>query len=309
MELTCNLSPLVFCELYDLLGGLKEHKETVSDRLAEVELDLDWLDEAARRYREAWSEDSSAAEGPGALRALTPEHAVLASWIMAPLATLTPSDEFSANLRFRVQQQFLAAFPDATSLPPSVKPVVPAWSLALVAGGLDAEFPAVPSWPPADASVAAAYRGLLNHLLHIEQVSTPWPEMLGTSVLWRSTGLAEGMVPEAPNAPEAVLQVALTLQSLVRSAVVSGVTRHLSLLVERRNVLSHVAPMPHKPTFVDVHDSADEWSKLRPFVAGLTYFMCSKISEDLTTSASKVVHAGYWDAIQYELYAFGSTGD
>src|SRR5207247_7688684 len=47
VELKCELSPVVFSELYRLLATDRTLEETLTERLGQIELDLDWLSEAA----------------------------------------------------------------------------------------------------------------------------------------------------------------------------------------------------------------------------------------------------------------------
>src|ERR1700742_3064297 len=108
MDLKCELSPLVFAELYRSLGADNGRAEALEERLGQLGLDHQWLADAAELYEAKWVSLLSRATGPGDLVALTADHALLASWILAGLRQSGSSYEFGNELRQRVTERAFA---------------------------------------------------------------------------------------------------------------------------------------------------------------------------------------------------------
>ncbi|MBM7510288.1 hypothetical protein JOE61_004102 [Nocardioides salarius] len=305
MGLSCELSPLVFAELYRKLASEGSCAELLEERLAEVGWELSWLDEAAQRYEATWQGSLKVAAGPGDLVAVGAEHAVLASWVLAALRGSGSSYDFGDELRVAVTTRALAEIPSAPmELPNQWKPVVVGWTLGMVVGAVDQNLPVAPARLPTDDNVRAAYEGLVEHVLHLNDVPAPWPEMAGTSTFWRGTGLAEGMQPEAADGQQAITQLVIEVRRIVPEHMGRQIGQHFTQFAERRNTLSHVADKPGKPRFVDVKEQARDWSQIRLTIMGITQFLCSQIALELTESAGRVVREGTWDDLKWELIAF-----
>lgn len=305
MGLSCELSPLVFAELYRMLVADRPRAELLEERLDEVGLELSWLEEAADRYDKTWRGSLRMAAGVQELSALSPEHSLLASWVLAPLRASGSSYEFGDVLRTAVTQRALAEIPSAPStLPDRWKPVVDGWTLGMVVGEVDQNLPVAPAMLPSDPNVRAAYEGLVEHVLHLGSLASPWPEMVGTSTFWRGTGLAEGMQPEASSGQQAVNQLVIAVRRILPEHLARQVGQHFLQFAERRNSLSHVANMPGRPRFVDVKEEARDWSQIRLTVLGITQFLCNQIAEELTDSASRAIREGTWSDIRWELVGF-----
>ncbi|HZD66012.1 MAG TPA: hypothetical protein VE152_07930 [Acidimicrobiales bacterium] len=54
MELTCDLSPLAYAEMYKLVRHDRDLQVRVHDRLEELGRSADWLDEIVERYELQW---------------------------------------------------------------------------------------------------------------------------------------------------------------------------------------------------------------------------------------------------------------
>lgn len=305
MELSCELSPLVFAELYRKLGADRSWAELLEDRLAEVGWELSWLAEAAERYEATWQGNRKMATAADDLVALPADHAVLASWVMAPLRGRRSSYDFGYALRKAVTHRAFAEIPSAPAeLPSPWKPVVFGWTLGMVAGSVDQDLPVAPAMLPRDDNVRAAYEGLVEHVLHLSDLEVPWPEMVGTSTFWRGTGLAEGMQPEAANGQAAITQMVIEVRRILPEHMGQQIGQHFSQFAEQRNTLSHVADMPGRPRFVDVKEQARDWHQVRMTIMGITQFLCSQIALELTESASRAVREGTWDELKWELVGF-----
>jgi hypothetical protein len=303
--LTCELSPLVFAELYRMLAADSGRSELLEERLSEVRLELPWLGEAAEQYEATWQGQRRMATGLDDLIALTPEHSLLASWVLASLRGSGSSYEFGEDLRTAVTGRFLAEIEGApVEVPSRWKPVVFGWTLGMVIGAIDQSLPVAPSMLPADDSVRAAYEGLVEHVVHLGTMQTPWPEMIGTSTFWRGTGLAEGLQPEARDGQDAITQLVIEVRRILPEHMGKLIGQHFTQFAERRNTLSHVADMPGRPRFVEVKEHAREWSQVRLTIMGITQFLCSQIALELKESASRAIREETWDELVWELIAF-----
>lgn len=302
MGLEALLSPLVFSELYRSLDRAERLREHLEDRLSEIGLDHAWLAEAAGMYEAKWASDRGAFAATDDNHALSNEHALLASWLLAPLQYRELSADFDAQLKRVVTQRALAELDgDVTLLPSAFKPAVSSWQLGMVLGKLDPGLPLALAHLPRDKNVSAAYKGLVEHVLHLEKQNEPWPEILGTSTLWRGTGLAEGMRPDADDAQDAVKQLLVESRRTLPEHMADRLARHFSPITEQRNVLSHVADSPGKRKFHELTAVADDWTKVRMTVFGITHFVCSLAATELTTESAGSIHENSWQNAAYEI--------
>jgi hypothetical protein len=307
VELKCELSPLVFAVLYRTLADHKDttRQDLLAGRLAEVEWEHGWLAEAADRYEKTWHGQLKQATNPNGLTGLSGENALLASWVLAALRTTGASYEFGEKLRAGVTARALKEIPTAPAdLPSQWCPEVMGWTLCMVVGAVDRNLPVAPASLPADLNVSAAYRGLVEHVLHLGITPTPWPEILGTSTYWRGTGLAEGLKPEARDGRDAIKQLIFECRYAVPDYLGRRLSRHFEHFAETRNTLSHVADMPGRPRFVDVNEGARDWSEIRLTILGLTQFLGLQVSAELLGPAGRIIRPATWDDLQWELSAY-----
>lgn len=305
MELKCELSPLVFAELYRMLATDTDRAEVLDARLGQIGLEHEWLEETAQMYETKWNSLLTVATTIDDYPAHGCDHSVFASWILAALRQTGSSYDFGSELRQRVTERALTALdPRPPDLPSQWCPVVFGWTLGMVLGTKDRELPIAPAYLPRDVNVRAAYMGLVEHVLHLEDVPSPWPEMLGTSTFWRGTGLAEGLRPDAANGAEAIRDLIIEVRHATPDHLGGQIGRHFEPFAERRNTLSHVADVPNKPRFIDVKDLARDWAEIRLTIAGITYFLCLEISGELTDAAERVVRPETWDELKWEVMVF-----
>ena len=157
---------------------------------------------------------------------------------------------------------------------------------------------------PADPNVALAYQGMTEHVVTLFNHPQPWPEMMGTATLWRTSGLAEGLRPEAGKPADAIGQLMAELKPLMAPYTWADLNKHWRDFIEKRNALTHVGAIAGRQRFADCADSATDWEKVRPTVLGLTHFICQQVSRELEESDMGVVHAGIWDTMQWDLYVY-----
>jgi hypothetical protein len=307
VELRCELSPLVFTVLYRTLADGKDrtHRGLLADRIAEVDWDSEWFAEAAERYEKTWQGQLKQARTQDDLPGLNDENALLASWILAALRTTGASYNFGEKLRKDVTERALREIPEAPrALPSQWCPEVAGWTLCMVVGAVDRNLPLAPATLPTDPNVRAAYEGLVEHVLHLGETPTPWPEMLGTSTYWRGTGLAEGLKPEARDGQEAIKQLIVECRYAVPDYLGRRLSQHFEHFTQKRNALSHVADLAGCPRFVDVMEGARDWNQIHLTVLGITQFLGLQVSAELAGAASRVVRPGTWDDLQWELSTY-----
>ncbi|MEU8803230.1 hypothetical protein [Spirillospora sp. NPDC048819] len=305
MELTCELSPLVFAELYRMLAADNERAELLEDRLTQIGRERSWLSEVADRYETTWQGNRKIATCIDDLVAVGADHSLLASWVLAVFQGSGSSYDFGEDLRKAVTTRLFAEVPNVPAdIPDRWKPVVVGWTLGMVVGSVDQNLPVAPAMAPTDENVRAAYEGLVEHVLHLGNLDPPWPEMVGTSTFWRGTGLAEAMQPEAPDGQTAVTQMVIEVRRILPDHMGKIIGQHFSQFVERRNTLSHVASMPNRPPFIDVKEQARTWDQVRLTIMGITQFLCSQIALALKESASRAVREETWDELVWELVMF-----
>ena len=296
--MTCELSPLVYAELYALLLNKTVWADTVEERLAEGGLDLDWLRDVSEAYRVFWLSVSS--ERPA--RLISDEHAHLASWILAALILKEPSDSFSDELRQRVLARYSADTGEEIGIPPEgVGVVVVAWTLTKVVGSFDMFLPVIPAVQPADGDIAAAYDGLVEHVGSLPG-PTPWPEMLGSSTHWRSAGIAESLSARAdPNLGAAIGQLVAEARPHMPDQKHRAMANHWNdrNFVARRNVLTHVKS--DGSAFVDAAVKVSDHQEVRPTVAGVTQFVCQRIAAELADPGNLPPWGTKWPGMQYEI--------
>jgi hypothetical protein len=303
-ELSCKLSALVFAEVYRLLGTAAVYQENLDDRLMQLGYDRGWLEEASEAYDSKWQSDAAYINPEVAEDfALPVEHALLATWLLASLRNTGDSYDFSANVREAVQRRMDR---EAQSLigmrPPSLSPIIRGWALGRVDGALDPLLPMVPAAYPSDPHIAAAYLGLVEHLLHLESFDTQWPELAGTALLVRTGGLAEALRPPPPPPPHRGLSHSIDL-------LMSEARRHMPpqlwerlrrnwvRWVDWRNVLTHV--LPGEGTGYTFSESAEllrTWERIELTVLGITQFICQEISQELLDSIPPALRTNPWES-------------
>lgn len=275
MELNCGLSPLVYAELYKFVRSDRDLLRRTNERLAELGREPDWLDLAVERYDAIWNWE----EQFGDVSNTQPGErldAELATWLIAPLRATGPSDDFSKELSSRVRQRVRGRFPSG-ALPEWFEVSVIGWTLGRVCGRIDRNTPVVPGDWPTDPDVAAAYRGLLEHVRDLPEHS-PWPEMRGSSIVIRIAGLAEGLYPRH--------NLCATLNKLTNDIVFPrALAARLNVgwedFVRIRNGCAHVRREGGGYGLAELVGRFCDSDAVRDFVQAATYFVCSSVSESL----------------------------
>jgi hypothetical protein len=305
MELKCELSPLVFAELYRMLAADSDRADVLYERLGQIGLEYQWLEEAAELYEGKWNSLLAVATSIGDYVAHGADHSVLASWVLAGLRQTGSSYDFGSELRQRVTERALSELdPRPVDLPSQCRPVVIGWTLGMVLGDLDQQLPVAPAFLPADVNVRAAYEGFVEHVLHLQRSDPPWPEMMGTATFWRGTGLAEGLRPDAENGAAAIRNLIIEVRHAAPDHLGREIGRHFEPFADQRNTLSHIADKPGKPRFIDVKELARDWDQIRLTVSGVTYFLCAEVAGELTESAARVVRPETWDELKWEVRVY-----
>jgi hypothetical protein len=281
-ELSCGLSPLVYAELYRLLATTPALEDSLSFRLEEIDYRFEWLEEAGDTYRAKWEYDLRYADADsiGDVVLQQPDHALLATWILAGVRNTGPCYDFSSNLASRVLE---SATNDVTGLsfplPPSLSPTVIGWTLGKLIGreGL----PAVPAQLPDDDNVRAAFVGFVEHVLLLQTMPEPWPEMMCMAAYWRGYGLAEGMLPGLGSGGPALDQLLREAQLSMERPQYSQLHRHFQHFNRCRQAVSHIADDPSRPSYLEVVETIKDWGDLRMTVQGMTQFVCQEVSKRL----------------------------
>lgn len=195
MGVKCELSPLVFRELYGLLPRNGEEAGSLLDRLRQIERDLEWLDEAVEDYGRKWAQHRELIRSGATPPPLAEDHALLASWLLAALLPFGSSHDLSSDLSSAVTARVAEESPELLNARPrELSPAVIGWTLGLVVpNDLDPALPVVPATALNDRHTAAAYAGLVEHVTHLGRVGEPWPEMVSTSIVLRGAGMVEAL--------------------------------------------------------------------------------------------------------------------
>lgn len=290
-------------QLYRLLASDEQHGEVLDSRLEQVGLSHSWLNEAADTYEAKWTADLTYAT-PGEIKsyALTPEHSILATWVLASLRNTGHSHDLSSDLTGQVLQRALSDLPELNlPLPPVSSPVILGWTLGSVVGIGGLDLPVVPAALPEDINARAAFAGLVEHVLRLQVMPDPWPEIMCTSTYWRGYGIAEGLRPEFESGGLALRQLLGESQRLVPYSIQTELNRHFSPFSARRNALSHVADSQGRPRFIDVVDLVRDWQQLRPTILGLTLFVCQEVSKEVLEERPVAVRPGVWENLIHEI--------
>lgn len=302
-QLVCSFSPLVFAELYRLLDTREDLTDRLADQLDSINLSYAWLEEAAEAYATKWKHDVDYLT-PKTLDdfALDAQHAEFASWLLSGLHFSGAPDDLSADLQSAVMARALEDIPDLeTPMPPELSPVIVAWTLGRVISTCGDDTPIVPAVLPSDENARLAFTGLVEHLLVLQTMTPPWPEMMCTSMYWRGYGIAEALRPELSSGGEALKQLHREAYNSMPQHQRNNVQRHMSEFGARRNALSHVADMEGRPRFTEVATLAREKSDLELTVQAMGQFVFQEVARQLREQRPKVVRNEVWENLYRDL--------
>lgn len=304
--MNCVFMPLVFAELYKLLAGEKQHSDALEDQLSSVHLPLEWLAEAGDAYNAKWTYDLEYLTPDSVAQfALTEQHSQFATWLLAGLHAGGACGELSAKLEAMVMTRALAEVDGIrTPLPPVLSPKIIGWTLGSVIGRKGSDLPVAPALLPFDENVRVAFEGLIEHVLAIQGMSQPWPEMMQTAMYWRGYGLAEALRPKEGEGARALKQLRLETFSTMAFAERVEVGKHLDNFNGRRNALSHVTDDQSRPRFVDVIDEVRQSSGIDLTMRAMTQFVFHDVARTAREYPPAVVRQGAWEAMEREIHVW-----
>lgn len=301
-ELTCRFATVVYAELYRLLAERPDLADPLAFRLDEIQLRDDWLQEAADTYDAKWRAD---------LEYMTPatvddyllsqgDHAVLATWILAGLRNSGRCHDLAMQLEERVQSRVYCELPGISApLPAVLSPVIYGWTLGSMIG--TEELPVMPAILPSEENVREAFLGFVEHVLILQSMETPWPEMMSTATYWRGYGLAEGLRPDLGGGGKALQHLQNDAARSMAPRMFAEVSNHFKVFSQRRHAVSHVAVDTSRPSFIEVSETLRDWPSLRVAVIGLTQFVFQEVSKELMEENPRAIRAGVWETLSHDL--------
>lgn len=302
VELRCEFAAIVYAELYRLLHSTRQIADSLAFRLDEIRYGADWLEEAIEAYEGKWAADLQymTHDSVGDFALTQPDHAVLATWILAGLRNTGQCYDLSYELGQRVMERVQRELPGASvPLPSALSPVIYGWTLGCVIGSDD--LPAMPAELPSEENVRHAFLGFMEHVLLLQSMTPPWPEMVSTATYWRGYGIAEGLLPEHGNGGLALAQLKNEASRSMAPPMYASLERYFKPFNQRRQSVSHVAHDDSRPPFIEVAETIREWPDLRMAVVGLTQFVFQEISKNLQDNPPHSIRPGVWDNLIHEI--------
>lgn len=302
-ELNCNLSPVVYAELYRLLAENEAFRDPLENQLSEIHLPHDWLLDASASYRAKWEHDLEYTT-PETLSglALEPSHAELATWLLSGLALRGDPGELESALQSSVMEIALDAVPSlGLPLPPELSPVIRAWTLGRAISTHGNEMPVYPAVAPADENARLAFEGLIEHYLVLEDLAQPWPEMMCTSLYWRGYGIAEALKPYEGTGGRALNRLSEEGYNYVTGQTRARISGHVSMFAPRRNTLSHVANDESRAGFSDVVLVTTSEEDTTKSLEMISQFVFQEVAKQLRERRPKAINRGVWDRLELDI--------
>jgi hypothetical protein len=288
VDLSCSLSPLIYAKLYHRLLTDRDKRSSTEQRLELLARDMEWLAELQRLYETywRWQVENEARGDPAELSGVSPRHAQLATWFAAPLRIHGPSTEFTAELVCSVIESAKQDFPEMGRPPTPLRVAVVAWTLGQVCGDLDRSVPIVPAEMPNDDNIALAYSGLLEHVADLPRSESHlWPEMIGSAIVWRIAGIADGLRPQPrPDLAASINALMAEVRNLMPGPLRADLYDEWMDFRLMRNGFTHVAKAEDGYGFSEVFERARKAEDVRLFLNAVTHFICSEVSQALATS-------------------------
>lgn len=225
---------------------------------------------------------------------------MLATWILAGLRNAGRCYDLSKDLQQRVLDRAQKDLPGlAVPLPSALNPVIYGWTLGC--GVSSDDLPAMPAVLPLEENVRHAFLGFMEHVLVLQSMATPWPEMMSTATYWRGYGIAEGLLPELGNGGHALNQLKNEAGPLMEPPMYILLERYFKEFNQRRQSVSHVARDDSRPSFVEVAKTIQDWDGLRMAVVGLTQFVYQEVSKELLNTPPHSIRPAVWDNLIHEI--------
>jgi hypothetical protein len=288
MELTCELSPLAYQALYQTLAHQTDFRSAAVGRIEEAGGTRDTLQDLSHGYQALWKfEVDQAAGDPAQLWAVDQKHARLATWVLASLRhrLKRPSEDFSGLVRDIIADEMQKRFGSMTP-PEAFQATVLAWTLGQVRGRLDVSLPAIPAIALQDPDVALAYTGLIVHLLDLQGIRQPWPEVASSATVWRSAGIIDGLKTQKSNLLWPAIEEAMhQATDVIPPLVASRLKAHWIEFQKIRNGLTHIWKRSDEYAFRNLVAHVGEWRDIELSIRGITYFVFSEVSHSIFEDA------------------------
>lgn len=292
MDMRVRLVPIVLAELYRELG--RSCAKQLDDRLADIDRDIDWLDSIVRGYDAFWAFRLDLDNPQDMYEPIDTSHAALAAWIAAGLRGHGPSNEISQTVQRAVRGRTAGHEPALVSAYSRIELV--AWSLGQVVGDYDRSLPVVFCEPLGDRSVQLAYEGLVGHVVGLPE--DDWPEMLGSAVLWRACGIADGLRPQSPksNLEASVNSLIAEMRRYVSTTVLEKWSKDWREYKDVRNGFTHVSGENGAYSFADVASRMRNRDEVHLALTSATAFVGHSLANELFDSP-----VARWRAIAEDL--------
>ncbi|MGO1736471.1 MAG: hypothetical protein ACTHZ9_09155 [Leucobacter sp.] len=305
-ELSCTFPALVFSELYRLLSENPRYTDALEDSLSSIHLSHDWLEEMADAYARKWEEERHYVTAANINDiALSEQHSQFATWLLAHLHANGTCGGLSTDLGTSVMQRALEDVAGVElPLPPVLSPVIIGWTLGSVVSAAEDDLPVVPAIWPSHPNVRVAFNGLIEHVLAVQAMPPPLPEMVQTAMYWRGYGLAEALRPDLGAGGRALNQLQLETLSSMEDAQRLQVSNHLTGFRERRNALSHIADDQGRKGFVEIVDEVRETPPLSLTMRAMTQFVFHDVAREIRDRRPSVVRNGVEEILQREIHVW-----
>ena len=228
--------------------------EKVEDRLSQIGLDTDWLSQVAQRYLATWKafgEAQNSAKEPSTFDIACEEVCFMLSWLCANCYKLDDVVAVNAKTKSNVAREYLRNSQFA-EVPMSLQVQITAGTVSRPATNYS-PFPM--RLPVSDANVlnqdvAAAYDGLVT--LALASIPDLTAEMHRTSVLWRLSGLADGLAEGNSSAgilEKLIGRMTMSMPVAERTQLSKG--GWVKDFVSDRNALTHLRATSDRGGFKD----------------------------------------------------------
>ncbi|MGY1679883.1 hypothetical protein [Geodermatophilus sp. SYSU D01176] len=305
MGLAPGFVPIVYAEIY---RGLRARcQRQLEDRLDALGRDLDWLQVTIDRYQRMWDLRIEQAFPTDALfEPAGDEHTFLAAWIAAGLRGAGPCIELETEILERIRPKVGAHGAPHRLVDRVSRPALVAWALGQVVGDYDRTLPVAFSVEPSNPNVRLAYDGLVQHVMDLPSGDGEWPEMLGSSILWRACGLADGLHPQpgALNLLTSVGHLIRDMRSVVPPTTLERWRREWQEFKGIRDGFTHVtAGERGQYGFAEVATRMRSQDDVRTALSSATHFVGHQIALDLSDEDPRAVE-GALRTVEYELDAY-----
>lgn len=299
MDMTCELSSIVFETLYAQIADDNEKRSVIFNRLEELQEPSQVLDLMIDKYR-----CHSIKFGD---RPLSADHARFANWLIAPLRKSGKDENFFNEFsRTVISKTRRRGFENRA--PSFLQPRIIAWCLARVESDYVNDLPLTLASSPIDPDIARAYLGLNEHLKTMLREDYCWPELSSNAILWRLNGIVEALARCQSDGAEdygpknAYRHLSRTYEPVLPIQRLRG-WKSFGEVVDHRNVLTHLGP-ENELTFREAAALATEKSEALDRFAALTRIIVSIVCAHVAWEQENTprFHGPGWDTLQWDLF-------